>query len=338
MQNGGHSATGVCTGSAAIAAWTWTVNPVMPLRITITLWATGILLTAGAAILPDIDHPKSTMAASAGVATGVLAHIAASVSATVYAHTRAVCDPPPEKASNSHRGLIHTWQFAVLCGLAAWWGAAATRWAVPVVYLLVFAPAIRSLAWTGFNAGIRWNNPIWRHLSRGADPATKVGVSWLRKNLKWRKPIGAFVAAALVVGVLWTAGGLYSIPPLLLGILITVGMLTHDAGDGLTKYGVPWKAGIPHRCDRHREEYLAKACHRRIPLTRIALVRWRWHTCPRCVEARRHRGKRCAMWDRNTNVPDKLVFTTGKSRKETAVTYGSLAAGAGIIAASFLWL
>ncbi|WBB94156.1 metal-dependent hydrolase [Verrucosispora sp. WMMC514] len=91
----------------------------------------GAVVSAGAALLPDLDHPKATASISLGSVTGGVSWVTAAVSRWVSRVTCSCCDGD----ADGHRALTHTVAFAVLLGVllgvAGWrWGAAA---GVPVV-------------------------------------------------------------------------------------------------------------------------------------------------------------------------------------------------------------
>lgn len=84
-------------------------------------------VTAGAALLPDLDHPHGTLAHSFGPLTRPLAHLTA-------------------RLSGGHRKGTHTLAFAVLAGLAGHWaGQEGSWWAVVPVAVAVWL-ALASLA------------------------------------------------------------------------------------------------------------------------------------------------------------------------------------------------
>ncbi|WP_431728551.1 metal-dependent hydrolase [Verrucosispora sp. TAA-831] len=91
----------------------------------------GAVVSAGWALVPDLDHPRSTASISLGPVTGVLSWLTAGLSRFVSRVTCSCCDGD----ADGHRSLTHTALFAVmigaLFGLAGWaWGAAA---GIPVV-------------------------------------------------------------------------------------------------------------------------------------------------------------------------------------------------------------
>lgn len=90
----------------------------------------GAGVTAGAALLPDLDHPCSRVARSCGPVSRLVAKGTARLSARIHAATRTSLDRPDR---SGHRTVLHTACFAVLaglvtaavCSLVGHWAAAA---------------------------------------------------------------------------------------------------------------------------------------------------------------------------------------------------------------------
>jgi membrane-bound metal-dependent hydrolase YbcI (DUF457 family) len=80
--------------------------------------AAAVIVTAGAALLPDLDHPRSTIGQALGPLTAWLARVVAT-------------------ATGGHRHGTHSILYAAAAGYGGWaLGAAGTRWALPAVVLL----------------------------------------------------------------------------------------------------------------------------------------------------------------------------------------------------------
>jgi membrane-bound metal-dependent hydrolase YbcI (DUF457 family) len=88
--------------------------------------AAGAVITAGAAMLPDLDHPSSSIARSWGPITRLLSRLVARV-------------------SGGHRHATHSLLFALLCGGLAWWAGLAGGWWVLTPVFLVASLAIGTL-------------------------------------------------------------------------------------------------------------------------------------------------------------------------------------------------
>lgn len=304
MMNGGHAATGTVVGAWVIAIadalfklhlaiatglepLPWLLAVLLSVALTTAAYLLGALLGAGAALLPDIDSKSALVSTAGGPVTGLTSAAARHLSSLVYRLTRRKHDPD---VAGEHRFLIHTWEFALLTGAVLWFGTETSPWVGRITTGVLLWLSLISLGWVLHDASVR----VPYH---GA-----------------REPFTAALTAASLTAALTHTGVIDLIAPLL-PIIVALGMVTHDAGDGGTRWGIPWKGLIPHRCDRCRARYLAASCRlRRIP----------WHHCDRCTPARRQY-PRCAMWDRNTNVPDEWVFTTGEDfRSERVVTWASL--------------
>lgn len=165
-------------------------------------------MAAGAALLPDLDSPQATVSRSFGPVTQLLSRAVENISQGFVNLTRAKKDP---KCRNGHRTLTHTVWFAAAAGIGA--TALISTYAKPAAIALLFiliGLAIRGLL------------PEW---SKKAD--------WL----------GVTALSACV-----TYGAWYFIPPesfgLVLGSAVTVGALTHLAGDMATKQGIPILAPV----------------------------------------------------------------------------------------------
>ncbi|WP_297007773.1 metal-dependent hydrolase [uncultured Corynebacterium sp.] len=160
-------------------------------------------LTAGAALLPDLDAPGSTVARAFGPLTGLVARLAASLSVLVVNATASRGDT---RITGGHRTATHTLWFALLAGALAW-GIGGASGDAGVVGMLVFLSglALRGLfpRWSGGRAG----------------------------------PVVVVVAVGLGIGAWYTVPALRT--PLMPASAVTVGVIVHLAGDMLTKSGVP---------------------------------------------------------------------------------------------------
>ncbi|MCX5066685.1 metal-dependent hydrolase [Micromonospora lupini] len=127
-------ATGWLVGCAALTAIT---EPV-PAHVVVA----GAVISAGWALVPDLDHPNATASISLGPVTGAMSWVTAAVSRVVSRVTCGCCDGD----SDGHRALTHTGAFAVvmgvLLGVAGWRVGAAAG--VPVVGVSA-ALAVRGL-------------------------------------------------------------------------------------------------------------------------------------------------------------------------------------------------
>ncbi|WP_080796365.1 metal-dependent hydrolase [Corynebacterium pacaense] len=160
-------------------------------------------LTAGAALLPDLDSPQATVSRSFGPLTGAISRFTENTTQAIVNATRGRRDP---RCNNGHRTFTHT----LWSALAAGAGATALIGAYG-------RPAAIGLLFFLLGLGIRGLLPEW---SGSTD--------WI---------IVTAVAAALACGAwyLVPAGSFEAV----LGSAVTVGCLTHLLGDMATRAGIP---------------------------------------------------------------------------------------------------
>lgn len=94
---------------------------------------TGAVLTAGAALLPDIDTIQSTISRSFGPATKAISMVVSGASKTVRNTVRG---PADKTAEGGHRYLTHTAVMAIGFGAFAW--LACTIWGRAALLVLLF--------------------------------------------------------------------------------------------------------------------------------------------------------------------------------------------------------
>jgi membrane-bound metal-dependent hydrolase YbcI (DUF457 family) len=165
---------------------------------------------AGAALLPDLDHPSSMATRRFSVASWVASHAVRPLSRLVYDLTRARRDT----GRGSHRGLTHTVAGAVLLGLGL--NLATERFGTPVIVGTLFVCI--ALAIKGLDAIV-------------PGPPSLVIAAGLTYAVEQSVP----------GGTAGTAGWL--------GTAVTLGMLVHSAGDAVTESGAPllWPVRIRQR-------------------------------------------------------------------------------------------
>lgn len=208
MMGSTHAATGATAGFVATAAYlTFTGQDPTFAHLT-----AGTLVGAGAALLPDLDHPNATATHSLGPVTRLLSLILRWISKAVYKATGTKYDTE----EGEHRALTHTLVFAVVVGVLVAW--AATRWE-PVTFAVLWFTI--SLA------------------ARGAIAHFQPGV----RQRDFRTLIGVGIAAAVISAVLVWSGEV-SAP--YLGAALALGMAVHVLGDMMTKERAPflWPAKI----------------------------------------------------------------------------------------------
>ncbi|MQA62846.1 MAG: metal-dependent hydrolase [Actinophytocola sp.] len=191
-----HALTGWCAGLA--------VAPVVGAGTVHQAVALGAV-TAGFALLPDLDHPGARASRLLGPITGALSWLLRRASARLYALTKG---PRDEDGKGTHRHMTHTLLFALALGaLTAVGTEAGGPYAVAgvVVFALLLAE----------NALGDWLLPV----SGGA-------VVWWAAS----SPDG--------LGELNQLAGW-------LGIAVAVGCLVHCLGDALTESGCPFLFPLP---------------------------------------------------------------------------------------------
>lgn len=128
--------THAMSGLAAWAAVTALANTHAIGQLSPKTWVVGATLASGAALLPDIDHPSSTVARTfGGLSRGASAALA-SLSGFLYRLTRTSKDTD---RSGTHRGFTHTIVFAMIAGLATTAIVQTSNGAALGVLMFVFA-------------------------------------------------------------------------------------------------------------------------------------------------------------------------------------------------------
>ncbi|WP_300008864.1 metal-dependent hydrolase [Pseudonocardia sp.] len=201
-----HATSGAALG-LAVAGYVPQVLGVSPSAGTVVTFAA---VCAGAALLPDLDHPSSTATKHFTAASAAASYVVRPLSGLVYRLTRARRDT----GKGTHRGLTHTVLGAVLLGFAinlasAWWGA-------PVLIGTLFVCI--ALAIKGLDAIV-------------PGPPSLVIAAGLTFAVEQYVP----------GGTAGTAGWL--------GVAVTLGMIVHSLGDAATESGAPllWPLTIRQR-------------------------------------------------------------------------------------------
>lgn len=165
-------------------------------------------VTAGAALLPDLDTPQGTLARSFGVVSVGASHVVENTAQALYNLTKTSKDDP---INNGHRTATHTIWFAMLAGAAT--AAIVTGFgkngAVGVLFFML-GLAIRGLA-----------------------------PSWTKKQ-DWIVVTGVSLVLALAVWAALPASAGHAS----LGMAVFVGCFAHLLGDAITKRGVPLLGGV----------------------------------------------------------------------------------------------
>jgi hypothetical protein len=163
---------------------------------------------AGAALLPDLDHPSSVATRRFSVFSWLACHAVRPLSAVVFDLTRGRRD----HGKGTHRGLTHTTVGALLLGTTV--SVASATWGTPVILGTLFV--CLALAIKGLDALV---------------PG----------------PPSLVIAAGLTWGVQeWVPGGTGGTAGWL-GTAVALGMLVHAVGDAITESGAPLLWPLPIR-------------------------------------------------------------------------------------------
>lgn len=197
MMGSSHAATGLAVGGVVLAGLSWAGAPVGFADVVF-----GGMVCAGAALLPDLDHPTSTATLSQGPVSAAASRGVRALSSVVWRATRTPWDRGGRDGDGVHRHLSHTVPAAVVCGAVVavaglWWPALA------LVVWVVFSLAVRGLA-----------------------------ACWRGRRLGWAEASGA--ALLLTIGVFG-----FGVGPLVVAGMVALGVVVHVLGDALTVAGVP---------------------------------------------------------------------------------------------------
>ncbi|QXV63586.1 metal-dependent hydrolase [Amycolatopsis sp. TNS106] len=167
---------------------------------------------AGFALLPDLDHPSSTITRKLGPITRVLSAGLRTMSGALY---RATKGPRDERCDGTHRHATHTVLFALVVGAVCW--ATTTAWGGWAV-----------LAWLAFGLLLAYDRLGTLMLV----PFGIAAASWCTQ-VDGRGGLGPAALAALEESAGW------------LGIAVAAGAITHCLGDALTESGCPFLFPLP---------------------------------------------------------------------------------------------
>jgi membrane-bound metal-dependent hydrolase YbcI (DUF457 family) len=206
-------ATGPTHAMSGLAAWaavtaladTHAIGQLSP-----KTWVVGATLSAGAALLPDIDHPSSTVAATFGaISKGFSAGISG-FSGFLYRLTRTKKDSDRE---GTHRGFTHTVVFAVLAGLITTAIVQTSAGSALGVLMFFFAGlAVRGLMHT-------WSS---------RQDALLIAVTSL-----------------LLTVACWAWAGDQPTDAAAFGLAVMIGCVAHFIGDAITEQGCPMLWPVP---------------------------------------------------------------------------------------------
>ncbi|MGW5115887.1 metal-dependent hydrolase [Streptomyces noursei] len=183
----------------------------------------GVIICAGAALAPDLDHPAATISRSFGPLSAWASGAVGWLSHVVYSATRGSGDPA---RSGGHRTLTHTALFAALCGfIAAHAASYGGRWAVFAVLFVHLVLGVEGLLWHAARSSSRVL--VW---------LLGAAFAWLLADLLHRPGLGGdWFFGQPGQEMMW------------LGLPVTLGALVHCLGDALTISGCPFLWPLPLR-------------------------------------------------------------------------------------------
>jgi membrane-bound metal-dependent hydrolase YbcI (DUF457 family) len=191
-----HALTGLCAGLALAPLLVGTLAQALVIAT----------VTAGYALLPDLDHPGARASRLLGPVTGILSAAMRASSRWLYARTRG---PRDERHRGEHRHATHTVAFALVAGTAAavgTWGGG--PWVPVGIAALGILLAVNALG--------DWVLPL----------AGTCAAAW------WGTVTGDPLAELAGIGPV-------------LGIAVAVGCITHCLGDAVTLSGCPFLWPLP---------------------------------------------------------------------------------------------
>lgn len=216
IERGDLVATGPTHAMSGLAAW-GAVTALLPDnalgQLSPQMWVVGATLATGAALMPDLDHPQSTVSRTFGPFSQGFSAMINSISGFVYRMTRMKRDSDRE---GGHRGLTHTVLFAILIGIIT---TAIVQTgdptALPILMFVFAALAVRGLIneWT----------PDHDSLAIAVTSAALTGLCW-----KWVTAAPDMERNAAACGV-----------------AVMIGAITHYLGDAITEQGCPMLWPVP---------------------------------------------------------------------------------------------
>jgi membrane-bound metal-dependent hydrolase YbcI (DUF457 family) len=173
-------------------------------------WAVGAVLATGAALLPDLDHPQSTVSRTFGPLTQGISGGVNTISALVYRTTRTRRD---SNRDGGHRGLTHTLVFALISAVATTAIVQTSqKWALPLLMFVFAGLAVRGIM-------NEWDSKSDALLITVASAA----ITWA--CIAWTAQTPASAAAC--------------------GVAVGIGCIAHYLGDAITEQGCPMLWPIP---------------------------------------------------------------------------------------------
>lgn len=223
MMGPGHAVSGAAVGlyAATLARDTGLLD------IGSAATLTGAALCAGAALIPDLDHPNATVAKAFGPASVALARVTNAASDAVYQLTKTGVD---EDRDGGHRGLTHTLAFAAVLGGGVAVLADQLPLTVPALLFALLVLALRGLI-----------PSLHKKMGRPGERRRFRAPGWWRRT---KGMIGIWLLAAVLTWLLADAVPVSDVGAWL-GAMVALGCLTHCAGDAITEMGCPMLWPVP---------------------------------------------------------------------------------------------
>lgn len=238
----GHALSGLCAGLS--------VGALLNGPVSVAFSVAGA--KAGAAVVPDIDHPGSTVTTSLGTVSEAAHRGVVRLNQWVFKLHGLT---PPKGA---HRKVTHWWPFPIVCGLITGIATALSPWATWVLLSLLFMLAFRALSVPEYRANDRGGQ--WAQMRRKAahGAISVVPTIWLlrrlRRLLRHRRVLraGQVVFGGLILGACylvhetvgrffpwWVEALLY-----LIGFCVSTVLLVRGGSQMLTRLGVLGVAAV----------------------------------------------------------------------------------------------
>ncbi|SFD63076.1 LexA-binding, inner membrane-associated putative hydrolase [Actinopolyspora alba] len=201
-----HAMSGLAAWAAVTAlAGAHTIGQLSP-----KTWVVGATLATGSALLPDIDHPSSTVARTFGAVSRGVSSAMSGLSGFLYRLTRTQHD---SDRAGTHRGFTHTVVFAILAGLTTTAIVQSSNGTAVGIVMFVFAG---------------------------------LTVRGLLNNWSPQSDALLIAAVSLVLTIVcWAWAGDQPHDAAAFGMAVMIGCVAHFIGDAITEQGCPMLWPLP---------------------------------------------------------------------------------------------